>query len=45
MIFLQMPELEDLGAVGQFDGGPTEFNMEVFQDIIFILVLVKVVNR
>ena len=40
-----MPELEDLGAVGQFDGGPTEFNMEVFQHIIVILVLAKVVNR
>jgi len=26
---IQMPELEDLGAVGQFDGGPTEFNMEI----------------
>ena len=40
-----MPELEDLGAVGQFDSGPTEFNMEVFQHIIVILVLAKVVNR
>ena len=44
IIPFQMPKLEDLGAVGQFDSGATEFNMQVFQDIIFILLLVKILN-